>query len=327
VHNDVVKIDTPYFQYDSRTSHSGNDVLLEYRYRTLTDLVPVEGLQDFIAKRSDAYEDTDFGFTLGPDEKTDEKNLADALELLKHAGELATANQEAKADEVLKTLLESEGFHALNPEQQHIAVFFAAAVAYDQGDPKRSLELTRRAAEMKNASAEDWSLRLSAAYSTGEKEEAASSLAVLAERWPAKLNDLDPRMVGRTVYGAPKTGPIRQQLLTALFNSNYVPPDDDVSRWWRDLTLLQLQAGDEAAARKTFAKMKDPYVMVAALADNRFAPVRSEITIDIPAAMEQEIQSAREAVAKRPDELMPVLRLTGLLAASLHLRGSVAGCG
>jgi len=68
----------------------------------------------------------------------------------------------------------------------------------------------------------------------------------------------------------------------------------------------------------TFGKVKSPYVMVAALADNRFAPVRSEITIDIPAAMEQEIQNAREAVAKRPDELMPVLRLTGLLAASLH---------
>jgi hypothetical protein len=171
---------------------------------------------------------------------------------------------------------------------------------------------------MKNASAEDWSLRLSAAHSAGEKAEAASSLAVLAERWPEKLNDLEQSMVGRTVYDAPKTGPIRKQLLTALFNSGYTPQDDDVSRWWRDLTLLQLHDGDEAAARKTFAKVKDPYVLIAASVDNRFEPVRGEITIDIPTAMEQEIQDAREGVAKRPDELTPVLRLTGFLAASLH---------
>lgn len=318
VKDDVVKIETAFFQYDSRVSHSGNDVVLEYHYRTLTDVVPVEALQGFLAKRSDAYGDTEFGFTLAADDKTDEKQLADALELLQRAGKLAQANQAAKADEALKTLLASDSFHALNAEQQHVAVYFAAAVAYDQGDVDRALELTRRAAEMKQATAEDWSLRVSAALRAHNAAEAATSLTVVAERWPQKLNDLDTRLIGRTVHDAPQAGPGRQQLLTALFNSNFTPEDYDTSRWWRDLALLQLKDGDAGAARKTFARVKDPYVLIAALADNRFEPVRTGNAIDIPAAIEREIHAAREAVVARPHKLLPVIRLADLLIRSLR---------
>jgi len=316
VKDDVVKFATAYFQYDSRVSHSGNDVLLEYHYQTLTDLVPVEALQEFLAKRSDAYQDTEFGFTLPADEAADKKQLADALEMLQHAGKLAQANQEAKADEVLKTLLASDGFRTLDAEQQHVAVYFAAAVALDQGDSDRALELARRATDMKAATADDWSLRLSAAFRTGHKDEAASSLTTLAERWPQRLNDLDFRVIGRSVVDAPKTGPIRQQLLTALFSSNFTPEDRDTSHWWRDLALLQLQDGDPGAARKTFARVKDPYMLVAALADNRLEPVRN--AIDIPTAIDRQIRDAREAVAARTHKLLPVVRLTGLLIESLH---------
>jgi len=320
VKDDVVKIENAYFQYDSRVSHSGNDVVLEYRYRTLADTVPVEALPEFIAKRSDAYQDTDFSFTLAGDEEQDKKQLADALDMLQSAGKLATAGQEAKADEVLKKLLASESFNALDAEQQHIAVYFAAAVAYDQGDTQRSFELARRAAQMKNAGADDWSLRLSAALRVHEKADAATSLAALADRWPQKLNDLDSRVVGLTLRDAPKSGPVRTQLLTALFNSNYAPEDQDVSYWWQELALAQLQDGDTVAARKSFAKVKDPYVLIAALADNRLAPVRDGISIDISAALERNLNEARQAVTARPNKLQPVLRLSGLLNEALRYK-------
>jgi tetratricopeptide (TPR) repeat protein len=316
VKDDVVKVETPYFQYDSRVSHSGNDVVLDYHYRTLTDTVPVEALQEFIAKRSAAYQDTEFDFNQEPDEQTDSKQLADAIELLDRASKLAQANQPTKADEVMKTLLGSAGFSSMNTEQQHIAVYFAAALAFDAGDSQRALQLTRRASQMKGATADDWSLRLSAAIRAGDKTEAASSLAVVAERWPEKLKDLDLRLIGHTVFEAPKTGPVRQQLLTALFNANFTPEDGDFSREWADLALLQLNDGDTVAARKTFANVKDPYVLISALSDNRFEPVRDAVATNIPAAMEQQIAEARKAIAARPNKLSPVVRLTGLLIAT-----------
>jgi tetratricopeptide (TPR) repeat protein len=316
VKDDVVKVETPWFQYESRVSHSGNDVVLDYHYRTLTDTVPVESLQEFIAKRSAAYQDTEFEFNQAPDEKTDSRQLADALELLERASKLAQSSQVAKTDEVLKTLLASEGFSQMTAEQQHVSVYFAAAAAFDVGDFKRALELTRRAAAMKGANADDWSLQLSAAIRARDKTEAASTLAVLAERWPEKLKDLDIRVIGRTVFDAPKTGPVQKQLLTALFNANFSPEEDDVSRWWADLTLLQLNDGDTVAARKTFASVKDPYVLISAASDNRFEPVRDAVAINVPAAMEQEIAEVHKAVEAHPNKLGPVVRLTGLLIST-----------
>src|SRR3569832_628797 len=107
--------------------------------------------------------------------------------MLERASKLFQANKSAETDEVLKTLLASEGFSHMNAEQQHVSVNFATAAAFDVGDFKRALELTRRAAAMKSTNADDWNLQLSAAIRAGDKTEAASSLTALAERWPEKL--------------------------------------------------------------------------------------------------------------------------------------------
>lgn len=317
VKDDVVRIDTPYFLYDSRVSHSDKDVLLEYRYRTLTDTVPVEALEQFLAKRADAYRDTEFEFTRN-DEKQEQTEVAKALEELQHAYQLVQGGQEAKAYETIKSLLTAQGFENLSAEQQHAAVYFAGALALDEADYEHSLEYLRRSSDMKGSGADDWNLRMQAASRSRNKTEAVLSLTAIADRWPKRLNDLDSRTVAQIVNEAPNGEPSRFQLLNALFEANYAPEEFDCSLWWRDLALLQLQKGELAAAQKAFAKITAPYALIGVLSDNRFAPLRTAAAIDVTASIEQEIRKAREAIAAHPDKLLPILRLMSIQISALH---------
>ncbi|HWX36672.1 MAG TPA: DUF3857 domain-containing protein [Steroidobacteraceae bacterium] len=318
VKDDVVKIDTASFHYDSRVSHSGNDILLEYRYRTLADTVPRDAVEEFLAKRAAAHDDTYLSFTTGTEEKAVQAEAADAAAQLERAGRLAQGGQTEKTEEVLKALLASDGFRALTPAQQHIALYLAGAVALDKGDAERGLDLLRRSTGMDDAASGDWSLRLLAASRTGDKADATQSLTTLAQRWPESLSEVDWRVIGRTVHDAPKAGTNRFQLLSALFDANYTTEEFDPSNWWRDLALLRLERGDRAAAQNTLARVAAPYALISVRADNRFAPIRAGAGLEVQAAIEKGIQQAREAVKAHPTKLLPVMRLMQVLIESLR---------
>jgi hypothetical protein len=319
VKDDVVKIDTASFHYDSRMSHSGNDILLEYRYRTLTDTVPREAVEEFLTKRAAAHDDTYLSFTTGTEEKAVQAEAAEAAEQLERAGRLAQGGQTEKTEDVLKVLLASDGFQALTPPQQHAALYLAGAVALDKGDAERGLNLLRRSTGMDEAASGDWSLRLLAASRTGDKADATQSLTTLAQRWPEGLGEVDWRVIGRTVHDAPKLGTSRYQLLSALFDANYASEEFDPSNWWRDLALLQLQRGDRAAAQNALARVAAPYALISVQADNRFAPIRAAAGLELlQAAIEKRIQQAREAVKAHPTKLQSVCRLMLVLIESLR---------
>jgi transglutaminase-like putative cysteine protease len=315
VKDEVVKIDTASFHYDSRLSHSGNDILLEYRYRTLTDTVPRESVEEFLTKRAAAHDDTFLTLTTGRDEAPGETEAAQQLE---RAAQLAQSGQIEKTDDLLKDLLASDGFRGLTSLQQHAALYLAGAVALGKGDAERALDLLRRSSGMSEAATGDWSLRLLAASHTGDKADATQSLTTLAQRWPESLGDVDWRVIGRTVHDTPKAETSRYQLLSALFDANYTNEEFDVSNWWRDLALLQLQRNDRAAAQKALARVTAPYALISVQADNRFAPIRAGAGLDIQAAIEKQIQQAREAVKAHPTKLQPVVRLMLVLIESLR---------
>ena len=317
--NDEVKIDSAQFHYDSRMSHSGNDTLLSYHYRTLTDTVPPEVLDEFLRKRAAAKDDTYYSFTRTKDEAAPSQAAADAAEQeLQKAGRLLEGHQPDKADEVLKALLVSDGFPGLPAKRQHIAVSLAGIVALQKEDSLRALELLRRSTGYDAADSDDWSMRLAAAYGAHDHADATVTLTTLAERWPESLNEVEWRIIGSTVHNTVRTGPSRYELLSALFNANYKPDDFDLSGWWRDLALLQLEQRDQAAAKKTLEKVTDPTALISVRADNRFAPVRDGIALDVPAAVERQVRQAREAVKARPTKLRPVVRLMEALRRSLH---------
>jgi hypothetical protein len=142
VKDEVVKIEAAAsFHYDSRVSHAGNDVLLEYRYRTVTDTVPREVLEEFLKKRAAAHDDTYFTFTTGTREEPLQAKAAEAAQQLERAGRLAQGGQIDKTDEVLKVLLASAGFRRLTAPQQHAALYLSGAVALQRADAARALDL------------------------------------------------------------------------------------------------------------------------------------------------------------------------------------------
>ena len=315
--DDVVKVESPQFHYDSRVSHSGNDILLEYHYRTLTDMVPPQGLEEFQKQRAAAKDDTYYRFSQNQ-EAPSEKAVAEAEQQLEKAGRLVQGGQTDDADEALKNLLASDGFKGLTKARQHIAVYLAGIVALEKDDAERSLGLLRRATGFDEVSAGDWSMRLLAASRARDHADASLALTTLSERWPESLNEVNARVISSTVHDTPKTGTTRYQLLGALFKANYKTELFDVGDWWRDLALLQLEHGDQAAARKALERVTSPAGLISVRADNRFAPIRGGIALDVPAAVDRQVLEAREAVKAHPTKLMPILRLMTALQQGLQ---------
>jgi transglutaminase-like putative cysteine protease len=323
VKDEVVKIKSGQFQYDSRASHVGNDVLLEYHYRTLTDTVPTEGLEEFLKKRAAAQDDTYYRFTKDRDEVPSQAEVAEAEQQLQKAGRLAQGGQMDKTDEVLKALLASDGFRALTASRQHVALYLAGAVALEKEDAERALDLLRRSTGLEGAGPGDWNLRLLAATRASDHVDATLALTTLAERWPENLSEVDARVIGGIVYNTPTTGPSRYPLLSALFKANYKTEEFDSSNWWRDLALLQLEHGDQAAAEKALVKVTSPVALIGVRADNRFAKIRRGMALDIPAAIERQIGEAREAVKAHPTKLVLVIHLMEVLRQALHFAEAV----
>jgi transglutaminase-like putative cysteine protease/tetratricopeptide (TPR) repeat protein len=318
VKEETVKIAASGFHYESRTSRDGNDVVLDYSYRTLSDSVPPEAMEEFLRKRAQAQNDTYFRFTKNADEKHQPSaKVAEAAELLLRAARLAQGGQVEKSDDVLKQLFSSEGFQSLTAEQQHAALVLAGAVAL-VSDPERSLGLLTRASGMDKATSADWMLRLQAATQAQNRADATLSLITLAQSWPQALSDIDSTLVARTVASTPNADPSRYKLLSALFEAKYEAENLDPSGWWRDLALLQLQHGEQPAAAKSLASLTDAYTLIGVRADNRFAPIRGSASLDISVAVERQIQAARERVKGHPAKLQPLLQLLDLLVQSLH---------
>jgi thioredoxin-like negative regulator of GroEL len=319
VKDEKFEIDCPQFHYDSQVSHDANDVLLQYRYRSLTDTIPAEALEEFAKHRAAARADTYYRFTKGSDEQPSQAKSSEALKQLERAGRLAQSGQLDKTDEAVKELLASEGFKTLTAAQQHVALYLGGAIAVQKSDFGRASDLLRRATVMDDAGSGDWNLRLLVAQMLNDKADATLSLTTLAERWPQNLEELDYRVVTRTVHETRNQGVGRYQLLSALFNAGYEVEQFDNTSWWRDLALLQLRNGDQGAAAKTLAKVSETSALISVRADNRFAPIRAAVPLDISAALERQTQAARAAVKANPRKIAPVLRLIQMLRQSQRL--------
>src|SRR5258706_2797894 len=152
-----------------------------------------------------------------------------------------------------------------------------------------------------------------------DASEAMQALTTLAQRWPNALKDESADRIGRWVYQAPHAGVGRYKMLKALRDAHYVRQDEsDLSFWWRDLGLLQLDRGEPSAAITNLKDVSVPYSLVSILADNRFAPVRSALgaSLDVDAAISRQIERDRTAVSRHPEEIDPVVQLAYMLIFS-----------
>lgn len=307
VKDEVVNIDHPAFHYESRMTHSGNDVVFDARYQTLADEVPLERLQDFLEKLKEVREDGSLVFT-SSDDVPDESASAAARDALVKAMGFTKSGKTADADAAFTKLLAMPGFDGLTAVQQHAALMVAGAVAFDKGDNTRALDLLKRSCGMEQSGVTEWKLRVYAAQRAGDAVDAGYALATVASRWPDAARGMDFRLVSRVLHDLPDAGTNRYALLTALHQAKYNNPTVDLSHWWRDLALLQLERGDIDQARATAAEVTDPYALVSMRADNRFAAVRQHLP-DVAADLEQRIQKLQAIAAQKPDELDPRVQL------------------
>ena len=65
VDDDAVKVDAPGFAFSSSVARVGNDIALEYRYRTLSDHVAVAELAEHLKKREQARQDAFYSLPFG----------------------------------------------------------------------------------------------------------------------------------------------------------------------------------------------------------------------------------------------------------------------
>lgn len=313
VKDEAVSIDQPAFHYESRLTHTGNDVVFDSRFRTLTDVVPPGQLEEFLKKIQQVRDDSSLWFTTGT--APSESDTTVASNALTKAMALAEKDKTEDADAAFTKLLAMPGFDGLTAAQRHAALLVAGATALDKGDNQRSLDLLQKACGMEQAGAPDWKLRVYAAQRADDFVDAGYTLATLARRWPDTLKSIDVRVIGQVLHGLPDAGTHRYELLSALQDAKYGSQTVDLTRWWRDLALLQLERGDSDKARVTIAEVTDPYAIVSMRADNRFASLQQYLP-DISTDIEDQIRKMRAVVASKPDELEPVLQLGSLLLSS-----------
>jgi tetratricopeptide (TPR) repeat protein len=170
---------------------------------------------------------------------------------------------------------------------------------------------------MAAADGDEWTMRLNAAVSAKDHNDAAQSLSTIAEHWPDALKKLEDNYIAQIVVATPKTGSVRYELLKALWDAHFTRKDGGrLNRWWCELALLQLERGEQADGLASLQAVDSPEGLISVLADNRYAPVRSQLRPppDVAGALQREIDSADAAISRDDSHLAPVLRLAGALS-------------
>jgi len=309
IKEEYTSVPGPGFRFDAHTSLNGNDVLLDYRYRTSADQVSVGQLAEFLQRREEARGSTSYSLSYDPHPAASTKDVDKAEAALRESGELAQKGEADKATQALQALLNMPGYPSLSAEQRHAALFLAAALAFDRRDWPQALDYLRQSSLMDDATVDDWDLRFRAAVAQESPTDAALALTEITRRWPDKLRAMDDELVARAVANTPRTGSVRFGLLKSLYDAHYVPPSGfDLSWWWLELGRRQLERGDTEAAVAPLKAVRLPHAMIQILADNRFAPVRAQLgPMDVAAAARRNVEATHAASARSPREIQPFL--------------------
>jgi tetratricopeptide (TPR) repeat protein len=304
-----------------RTSRTGNDIFLDYQYRSLAAEIPVAKLRSYLAEREQARKDTSFEFWYSPPQSNGKSDVVKATDALARALVAAKASDMENTERELRSVMDSPGFAGLTDAQQRAATLLAGAIATEKRDWPRALTMSQRACKYMSADENDWMLRVNAGTMAGDWDDASQSLTTVAERWSTALHKMQDTTISRIVGKLESGSSNKFRLLSGLNKAAYERQDGvDLSFWWRDLVLLQVERGEIDEARRTLGKIAEPYALVSILADNRFAPIRAALSEEqsIPRAVENKIARLRARVQKQADKLAPTVSLGYALMESVR---------
>ncbi len=272
-----VGIDDAFFQYRSRHRRIGNDVFLEFEYRTLAESIPVAKLDEHLQRREKARLDSIYELNYTPNADA----AGGAVETLaQHAREILAGGRMRPAAEtrrMIEELRKAKDWELLPEATRQGLAVVAGAIAFEEKDWKTAHDEMKQGIAI-SSDGELWSTYIEASSRADEPEDAADAAASLLETSPGEFRKFNDDFVLALVGDSERRGVARYRLLTAMFKGDYQRKDGlDVSGWWLGLLETQLERGQLEAARKTLARVREPGSLIEILADNRFEPVRSAL--------------------------------------------------
>jgi tetratricopeptide (TPR) repeat protein len=155
-----------------------------------------------------------------------------------------------------------------------------------------------------------WALRLVLEIQAKNYPAAVVTVETMAQGRGAALNAIETSGMWQFDQSLKEAGMTaqRRRLLKVLASDSYLPddlygPDDDFKLAYANLLV---DSGDTAAARPVVAGLHDVRILVTAILDPRLRGLLAP-GLDIRAAGEAELATHREAAARHPDKLGPIL--------------------
>lgn len=178
-----------------------------------------------------------------------------------------------------------------------------------------------RALQAGSDNIDDYYLIAQIAAELGHAGAAAGYLTALAERWPARLDDLDAGVTFAITHEAPEANGVERRLLEALFASGWDNRGMGVGKLWYRLACLRLAAGDTQGIPEAIRRTDAPEALVSFRTDRRFDPwmERHAAGMDVARAAHLRVARLQDLVERRPDLLEARMELGyALLSVGRH---------
>ena len=224
----------------------------------------------------------------------------------------------------LRPIIEARSFAGLRGEDRYRALLAAgeAEMALHRWPLARGY--MARVTAMPQATADDQLALLPIGSQLHDQRLIALSLTAIAEKWPARLGDIDEDYltgVLRSARELPRTTALA--LLQSLYAANFkLKWDIEPSESWRDLMLLLIEQRRHSEAVEVSARITDPLVLIEIRADRRFdiAVSAHPERFDAEAAADRQIK----ALQAKDEAATNSLRVKSLLMAALMRRQHAA---
>ncbi|MBN8736148.1 MAG: hypothetical protein J0H27_07745 [Xanthomonadales bacterium] len=241
--------------------------------------------------------------------------VTDAMELVQRAFEDVRHNNNDAGPELDKAL-HAQGFAGLPEEVRHETIFMASLIAWETGKYDKAHGLAVQATRFPEADNVAWLTRFSSAFAIKNFGDAAYSLTMFTQRWPAKLGDVVPGAVMQLHYQLKLAheDETDRLMLDELFDAGWQIEGVEPSNLWRDLALKHLQRGEVARATKVALRITSGQVALSMQVDKRFDAITlpHRGAFDVDRLVAAEITATRARMAAHPDQLQPITDLQEL---------------
>lgn len=242
--------------------------------------------------------------------------VTDALELVQRAFEDVRHNNTEAAGPELDKALHAPGFAGLPEDTRYQTAFVASLIAWETNKNDKAHGLAVQATRFPEADNTAWMVRFSSAFTIRNYGDAAHSLTMFAQRWPAKLGDIVPGAIMQLHYQLKLAheDEADRLMLDELFDADWQNKSVEPSNLWRDLALQHLQRGEVARATKVALRVTSGQVALSMRVDKRFDAITLAYpdAFDVDRLIAAEITATKAQIAANPNQLQPVTDLQEL---------------